>query len=79
MVVWNASTPSWAPPWLRQATSRFCRCHRNSLLRRTEKQDCERGAAKRWLARHGRSVAHLLPIFLGDDLFACQPIATAIQ
>jgi hypothetical protein len=44
-----------------------------------EKQDCERNAAKRWLARHGRSVAHLQPIFLGDDLFACQPIATAIQ
>jgi len=44
-----------------------------------EKQDCERNAAKRWLARHGRSVAHLRPIFLGDDLFACQPIATAIQ
>jgi hypothetical protein len=44
-----------------------------------EKQDCERNAAKRWLARHGPSVAHLRPIFLGDDLFACQPIATAIQ
>jgi len=44
-----------------------------------EKQDCERNAAKRWLARHGRSVAHLRPIFLGDDLFACQPVATAIQ
>ncbi|MFY9938093.1 MAG: ISNCY family transposase [Silvibacterium sp.] len=44
-----------------------------------EKQDCERGAAKRWLARHGRSVAHLRPIFLGDDLFACQPIVVAIQ
>jgi hypothetical protein len=44
-----------------------------------EKQDCERSATRRWLARHGRSVAHLRPIFLGDDLFACQPIATAIQ
>jgi hypothetical protein len=44
-----------------------------------EKQDCERNAAKRWLARHGRSVAHLRPIFLGDDLFACQPIAAAIK
>jgi hypothetical protein len=43
------------------------------------KQDCERSAAKRWLVRHGRSVAHLRPIFLGDDLFACQPIAAAIQ
>jgi hypothetical protein len=44
-----------------------------------EKQDCERNAAKRWLAGHGAAVAHLRPIFLGDDLFACQPIATAIH
>lgn len=44
-----------------------------------EKQDCERNAAKRWLARHGAKLAHLRPIFLGDDLFACQPIAAAIQ
>ena len=44
-----------------------------------EKQDCERNAAKRWLARHGETVAHLRPVFLGDDLFACQPIAAAIQ
>jgi hypothetical protein len=44
-----------------------------------EKQDCERNAAKRWLARHGPTVAHLRPVYLGDDLFACQPIAAAIQ
>jgi hypothetical protein len=44
-----------------------------------EKQDCERNAAKRWLAKHGAAVAHLRPVFLGDDLFACQPIAAAIQ
>jgi len=44
-----------------------------------EKQDCERNAAKRWLARHGDAVAHLRPVFLGDDLFACQPIAAAIH
>jgi hypothetical protein len=44
-----------------------------------EKQDCERNAAKRWLARHGPAVAPLQPVFLGDDLFACQPIAAAIQ
>jgi hypothetical protein len=43
------------------------------------KQDCERNAAKRWLARHGASLAHLRPVFLGDDLLACQPVATAIQ
>jgi hypothetical protein len=44
-----------------------------------EKQDCERNAAKRWLRRHGAAVAHLRPVFLGDDLFACQPIAAEIQ
>jgi hypothetical protein len=44
-----------------------------------EKQDCERNAAKRWLARHGPAVRHLRPVFLGDDLFACQPIAATVQ
>jgi hypothetical protein len=44
-----------------------------------EKQDCERNAAKRWLARHGPAVRHLRPVCLGDDLFACQPIAAAVQ
>jgi hypothetical protein len=44
-----------------------------------EKQDCERNAAKRWLARHGAAVHHLRPVFLGDDLFACQPIAATVQ
>jgi hypothetical protein len=44
-----------------------------------EKQDCERNAAKRWLGRHGPAVRHLRPVFLGDDLFACQPIASTVQ
>ena len=44
-----------------------------------EKQDCERNAAKRWLARNGPRVAHLRPVYLGDDLFACQPIAEAMK
>ena len=44
-----------------------------------EKRDCERNAAKRWLERHGPALARHRPVFLGDDLFACQPIATAIQ
>ena len=44
-----------------------------------EKQDCERNAAKRWLARHGAAVGHLRPVYLGDDLFACQPIVAGIQ
>ncbi len=44
-----------------------------------EKQDCERNAAKRWLAAHGGRLGHLRPIYLGDDLFACQPVAEAIR
>jgi hypothetical protein len=44
-----------------------------------EKQDCERNAAKRWLASHGTDFAPLRPVYLGDDLFACQPIAAAVH
>ena len=40
-----------------------------------EKQDCERNAVKRWFAKHGARLSPLRPIFLGDDLFACQPVA----
>lgn len=44
-----------------------------------EKQDCERNAAKRWLAKHGPAIAAYRPVYLGDDLFACQPIAADAQ
>src|SRR5258708_6316064 len=43
-----------------------------------EKQDCERNAAKRWLAAHGARMKELRPVYLGDDLFACQPICDAV-
>ena len=43
-----------------------------------EKQDCERRAAKRRLDTHGGGLTHLRPVYLGDDLFACQPVAEAI-
>src|SRR6195952_3554084 len=43
-----------------------------------EKQDCERNAAKRWLVAHGDRVKALRPVYLGDDLFACPPIAGGI-
>ncbi len=43
-----------------------------------EKQDCERNAAKRWLAAHAGRVKELRPVYLGDDLFACQPICQAV-
>jgi hypothetical protein len=43
-----------------------------------EKQDCERNAAKRWIATHSARVADLRPIYLGDALFSCQPLAEAV-
>jgi hypothetical protein len=43
-----------------------------------EKQDCERNAAKRWLDKHSDRVKPLQPVYLGDDLFACYPIAERI-
>lgn len=42
-----------------------------------DKQDCENGAAKRWLAAHGERYAKLDPIYLGDDLFSRQPLCEA--
>ena len=42
------------------------------------KQDCERQAVKRRLARHGPRCAALRPIHLGDDLYACQPVCQAM-
>jgi hypothetical protein len=44
-----------------------------------DKQDCERAAAKRWLALHGPKLRPLKPVYLGDDLFACQPICQAVR
>jgi len=43
-----------------------------------EKQDCERNAAKRWLSAHHARIANLRPVYLGDDLFSCQPLAEAV-
>jgi hypothetical protein len=43
-----------------------------------DKQDSERAAARRWLQAHAGRVSGLRPVYLGDDLFACQPIAEAI-
>ena len=42
------------------------------------KRDCERRAAKRWLQRHGARRAPLRPVYLGDDLYACQPVCRAM-
>ena len=39
-----------------------------------EKQDCERNAVKRWLDAHGTRLKPLRPVYLADDLFACQSV-----
>ncbi len=44
-----------------------------------EKQDCESRAARRWLAAHGAGYAMLNPVYLGDDLFSCQPICEVVR
>src|SRR6204780_3584537 len=43
-----------------------------------EKQDCERNAVRRWFEKHSARLAPLRPVFLGDDLFACHPVAKTI-
>ena len=44
----------------------------------SEKQDCERNAAKRWLGKHGVEYQWLSPTLLGDDLYADYPTCKAI-
>ena len=39
-----------------------------------DKQDCERAAIKRWLARCGQRFGQRGCTVLGDDLYACQPV-----
>jgi hypothetical protein len=43
-----------------------------------EKQDCERNAAKRCLAKHGQEYQWLSPTLLGDDLYSDYPTCKAI-
>lgn len=44
----------------------------------SEKQDCERVAAKRWLAEHGGHFSDHTVTYLGDDLYANQPLCQLI-
>lgn len=43
-----------------------------------EKLGCERNAAKRWLSAHHARVADLCPVYMGDALFSCPPLAEAV-
>lgn len=44
-----------------------------------EKQDCERAAVKRWLGHHHEQFAPHSVTFMGDDLYANQPLCVLIQ
>jgi len=44
----------------------------------SEKQDCERVAAKRWLAQHHKHFDDHSVTYLGDDLYANQPLCQLI-
>jgi hypothetical protein len=43
-----------------------------------DKQDCESRAARRWLLAHGERYRRFDPVYLGDDLYANQPLCEAI-
>ena len=43
------------------------------------KQDCERNAAKRWLPAYSDQLRPFRPIFLGDDLYCCQPLCQLVR
>ena len=43
-----------------------------------KKQDCETAAARRWLSRVGRAYAWLRPVYLGDDIYARQPMCADV-
>ena len=43
-----------------------------------EKQDCERNAVKRWLDTHAARLKLLRPVYLADDLFACQSVVKTL-
>ncbi len=43
-----------------------------------DKQDCETMAARRGLDAHGKRYADLTPIYLGDDLYSCQPMCQGV-
>ena len=44
----------------------------------SEKQDCERNAAKRWLEKHANEYKWLSPTLLGDDLYSNHPFCTEV-
>ena len=52
---------------------------RPELTEQQRKQDCERNAAKRWLPAHSDELRPYRPVFLGDDLYCCQPLCELVR
>ena len=58
----------------------FVRPQQDAAATRTDmsederKQDCERNAAKRWIAAHDDWLQACRPVLPGDDLHCCQPV-----
>lgn len=52
---------------------------RPELSEELRKQDCERNAAKRWLRAHSTELRPYRPVFLGDDLYCCQPLCQLVR
>src|SRR3954449_7937001 len=76
----STSTPSWPPPSWRPGTPHVVPLAPEFIGPQDghDKQDCESRAVRRWLARHGPGLARLDPVYLGDDLYACQPVCEAV-
>src|SRR3954447_11196201 len=89
----SPSTPCCAPPSWPRAVPRWSRSSRRSSGRKTvttsrtvraaprdghKKRGGESGAVRRWLRGTGPRYKRLNPIYLGDDLHACQPVCEAV-
>src|SRR5215208_5725750 len=74
----STSTPSWRPPSWRPAISTRCRSPRSSSCRKTGTTSRTARAAPCGAGWLGTAPAWLDPVYLGDDLYACQPVCEAV-
>src|SRR5215208_7123559 len=79
----STSTPFWRPPSWRPAISTPCRSPRSSSCRKTgttsrTARAAPCGAGLLGTAPAWPGLARLDPVYLGDDLYACQPVCEAV-
>ena len=48
------------------------------LSEEQRQQDCERNAATRWPPAHIDELRPYRPVFLGDDLYCCEPLGRLV-